>query len=382
MVKKNRLVGTIEKRSPSSWRLRVTVDYDEAGNPIRKQRTTRTKRAEDREKELMAFINELESGDYLDIKSVLFQDFVKEYMINHVEKNLQITSQELYTNIINVHILPSFARKKLGDISTMQVLRFFDDMEKTGKSVYVRRNTLSTLRSIFTQAVKWKVIKHNPCDGVSPPRRPKKVQKVYDEAGVSKLFKKLKTERLDWQVLVSIAVMTGAREGEIAGLEWKHIDLDKQTILFEQTIVEEKGVGVTVRSGLKGGKDKLVSIPDSLAALLAEYKEVRENEKSAAQEEWTWSEHFFLFTNVNGKPIRTDSIYQRWIKFLEKNGLERIRFHDIRHTSASLLIAKGVHAKVIQERLGHADIGTTMNTYSHVFREADQSAADHFNKLI
>ncbi|AIL68948.1 site-specific integrase [Listeria monocytogenes] len=382
MVKKNRLVGTIEKRSPSSWRLRVTVDYDEAGNPIRKQRTTRTKRAEDREKELMAFINELESGDYLDIKSVLFQDFVKEYMINHVEKNLQITSQELYTNIINVHILPSFARKKLGDISTMQVLRFFDDMEKTGKSVYVRRNTLSTLRSIFTQAVKWKVIKHNPCDGVSPPRRPKKIQKVYNEADVSKLFKKLKTERIDWQVLVSIAVMTGAREGEIAGLEWKHIDLNKQTILFEQTIVEEKGVGVTVRSGLKGGKDKLVSIPDSLAALLAEYKEVRENEKSAAQEEWTWSEHFFLFTNVNGKPIRTDSIYQRWIKFLEKNGLERIRFHDIRHTSASLLIAKGVHAKVIQERLGHADIGTTMNTYSHVFREADQSAADHFNKLI
>ncbi|MBC1628959.1 site-specific integrase [Listeria welshimeri] len=382
MVKKNRLVGTIEKRSPSSWRLRVTVDYDEAGNPIRKQRTTRTKRAEDREKELMAFINELESGDYLDIKSVLFQDFVKEYMINHVEKNLQITSQELYSNIINVHILPSFARKKLGDISTMQVLRFFDDMEKTGKSVYVRRNTLSTLRSIFTQAVKWKVIKHNPCDGVSPPRRPKKIQKVYNEADVSKLFKKLKTERIDWQVLVSIAVMTGAREGEIAGLEWKHIDLNKQTILFEQTIVEEKGVGVTVRSGLKGGKDKLVSIPDSLAALLAEYKEVRENEKSAAQEEWTWSEHFFLFTNVNGKPIRTDSIYQRWIKFLEKNGLERIRFHDIRHTSASLLIAKGVHAKVIQERLGHADIGTTMNTYSHVFREADQSAADHFNKLI
>ncbi|EAC2921680.1 site-specific integrase [Listeria monocytogenes] len=382
MAKKNRLVGTIEKRSPSSWRLRVTVDYDEAGNPIRKQRTTRTKRAEDREKELMAFINELESGDYLDIKSVLFQDFVKEYMTNHVEKNLQITSQELYTNIINVHILPSFARKKLGDISTMQVLRFFDDMEKAGKSVYVRRNTLSTLRSIFTQAVKWKVIKHNPCDGVSPPRRPKKVQKVYDEAGVSKLFKKLKTERLDWQVLVSIAVMTGAREGEIAGLEWKHIDLDKQTILFEQTIVEEKGVGVTVRSGLKGGKDKLVSIPDSLAVLLTEYKEVRENEKFAAQEEWTWSGHFFLFTNVNGKPIRTDSIYQRWIKFLEKNGLERIRFHDIRHTSASLLIAKGVHAKVIQERLGHADIGTTMNTYSHVFREADQSAADHFNKLI
>lgn len=382
MAKKNRLVGSIEKRGPASWRMRVTVEYDEAGNPIRRQRTTRTKRAEDREKELIAFINELESGEYIETSSTTFQDFTNEYMANHVKKNLQVTSQELYSNIIRVHILPIFGRKKINEINTMQILRFLDGLENSGSSVYVRRNVLSTLRSVFTQAVKWKVLKANPCDGISPPKKPKKVQKVYDEAEIALLFEKLKTERLDWQVLVSIAVMTGAREGEIAGLEWKHIDLDKQTIVFEQTIVEEKGVGVTVRPGLKGGKDKIVSIPDSLAALLSEYKKVRKIEKEAAQEEWTWPDHFFLFSNINGKPIRTDSIYQRWIKFIEKNRLERIRFHDIRHTSASLLIAKGVHAKVIQERLGHADIGTTMNTYSHVFREADQSAASHFDNLI
>ncbi|EAE5878511.1 site-specific integrase [Listeria monocytogenes] len=382
MAKKNRLVGSIEKRGPASWRMRVTVEYDEAGNPIRRQRATRTKRAEDREKELIAFINELESGEYIETSSTTFQDFTNEYMANHVKKNLQVTSQELYSNIIRVHILPTFGRKKINEINTMQILRFLDGLENSGSSVYVRRNVLSTLRSVFTQAVKWKVLKANPCDGISPPKKLKKVQKVYDEAEIALLFEKLKNERLDWRVLVSIAVMTGAREGEIAGLEWKHIDLDKQTIVFEQTIVEEKGVGVTVRPGLKGGKDKIVSIPDSLAALLSEYKKVRKIEKEAAQEEWTWPDHFFLFSNINGKPIRTDSIYQRWIKFIEKNRLERIRFHDIRHTSASLLIAKGVHAKVIQERLGHADIGTTMNTYSHVFREADQSAASHFDNLI
>ncbi|EJC6459267.1 site-specific integrase [Listeria monocytogenes] len=381
MVKK-RLVGTVEKRGPSSWRLRVTVGYDEAGNPIREQRTTHTRRAEDRERELSAFINELESGDYVNTKSILFRDFTKEFMTKQVEKNLQITTQELYSSIIDVHILPYFGHKKLDEITTMQVIRFLDDMEKSGKSPYVRRNTLSTLRSIFTRAVKWKVIKNNPCDGVSPPRRPKKEQKVFDEAGITLLFDKLKNEPLRWRVLVSIAVMTGAREGEVAGLEWKHIDLDKQTILFEQTIVEKKGIGVVVRPGIKNGDFKILSIPNDLTSLLIEYKKVREKEKEAAQEEWTWPNHFFLFTNVNGKPIRTDSIYQRWIKFLKKNDLERIRFHDIRHTSASLLIAKGVHAKIIQERLGHADIGTTMNTYSHVFREADQSAASHFDKLL
>ncbi|EAC5149939.1 site-specific integrase [Listeria monocytogenes] len=382
MAKKSRLVGTIEQRGPSSWRMRVTVGYDEAGNPVREQRNTRTKRAEDREKELSAFITELESGDYVDTKSIIFRDFTKEFMAKQVEKELQITTQELYSSIIEFHILPYFGHKKIDEISTMQVINFLDKMEKSGSSAHVRRNVLSTLRSIFTRAVKWRVIKNNPCDGVSPPKRPKKVQKVFDEAGIALLFEKLKNEPLKWRVLVSIAVMTGAREGEVAGLEWKHVDLDKQTILFEQTIVEKKGVGVVVRPGIKNGEFKLLSIPNSLTSLLVEYKKVREKEKEAAQDEWTWPDHFFLFTNVNGKPIRTDSIYQRWVKFLEKNGLERIRFHDIRHTSASLLIARGVHAKIIQERLGHADIGTTMNIYSHVFREADQSATSHFDNLL
>jgi integrase len=95
-----------------------------------------------------------------------------------------------------------------------------------------------------------------------------------------------------------------------------------------------------------------------------------------------WKDHYFVFSNELGKPIRPDSISQWWARFIKKNNLKKIRFHDLRHTSATLLINEGVHAKVISERLGHADISTTMNIYGHVLAEADQTAAAHFDNFF
>ncbi|URM35010.1 site-specific integrase [Cytobacillus firmus] len=95
-----------------------------------------------------------------------------------------------------------------------------------------------------------------------------------------------------------------------------------------------------------------------------------------------WPDHFFIFGNEFGKPIRPDSIGQWWRRFTQKHDFKHIRFHDLRHTSATLLISEGVHAKVISERLGHADISTTMNIYGHVLEEADKTAASHFDKFF
>lgn len=97
---------------------------------------------------------------------------------------------------------------------------------------------------------------------------------------------------------------------------------------------------------------------------------------------WKWPGHLFLFSDAYGQPFRPDSISQRWIRFTKRTELKKIRFHDLRHTSATLLISQGVHAKIIQERLGHSKIGTTMDTYGHVLQEAEQSAATHFETLF
>jgi integrase len=132
----------------------------------------------------------------------------------------------------------------------------------------------------------------------------------------------------------------------------------------------------------KNERSRVVSLPIPLSQMLKKLKFQRTHEKLQVGDRWEWRDHFFIFAKEFGKPIRPDSICQWCRRFIEKNKFKKIRFHDLRHTSATLLINEGVHAKVISERLGHADISTTMNIYGHVLSEADQAAASHFDSFF
>src|SRR5690606_36329001 len=142
-----------------------------------------------------------------------------------------------------------------------------------------------------------------------------------------------------------------------------------------------KGEGVKLKE-TKNGRERTVSIPKDMVDMLEKLELERKKEKLAAGDLQEWEDHFFIFGSETNRPIRPDSIYQWWRRFTTKNKLKHIRFHELRHTSATLLINEGVHAKVISERLGHGDIGTTMNIYGHVLREADKTAAQHFDNLF
>lgn len=161
----------------------------------------------------------------------------------------------------------------------------------------------------------------------------------------------------------------------------KHVDFEIGTIRIEQAITEIKGKGVQIK-GTKTGKDRTVSVPEKLLEMLKKLELTSRQDKLKVRELWEWPDHFFIFGNEFGKPIRPDSIGQWWRRFSQKNDFKHIRFHDLRHTSATLLINEGVHAKVISELLGQADISTTMNIYGHVLEEADKTAAAHFDSFF
>ncbi|USK41377.1 site-specific integrase [Cytobacillus firmus] len=217
--------------------------------------------------------------------------------------------------------------------------------------------------------------------GAKPPNGKAKKSEVYSKEELSQLMQLLDDKPLFWKTLILLAVSTGAREGEIAGLEWKHVDFEKGTIRIEQAITEIKGKGVQIK-GTKTGKDRTVSVPEKLLEVLKKLELTSRQDKWKVRDLSEWPDHFFIFGNEFGKPIRPDSIGQWWRRFTKKHNFKHIRFHDLRHTSATLLINEGVHAKVISERLGHADISTTMNIYGHVLEEADKTAASHFDKFF
>lgn len=387
MANKKRYFGTIEKLK-TGWRLRVTVGYNENGRPIRRSKMTKTKNAREREKELNRFIDDLEKNGYEAPSKLTFKEFVEnEWLPKHAQKHLAYNTWYSYYLWIKDRIYPIFESTQIEKITTMQVVNFMDKLQQEGTrrsktnasplSARSIRNIYKAFRSVLNTAVEWKIITNNPTDNIKLPKVKKIVPNVYNKHEQDLLFKALEKENdLRWKCIVSIALVTGCREGELVALEKRHLDFNDSKIRFEQKIIEVKGSGVKLESGTKNEVIGYVSVPIWLMTLLKEY--IAELDNYITVKELKWENNEFLFCNESGKPMRPDSISQRWIRFLKRYDLKSIRFHDLRHTSATWLINKGVPAKVVQERLRHKKYTTTLDMYSHLLEETDMKAANEF----
>lgn len=182
--------------------------------------------------------------------------------------------------------------------------------------------------------------------------------------------------------MISLALTTGLRRGELLGLEWKYVNFENGTIDVRQSLTFVKELGYLVKEPKTKNSVRIVSIPPSLIPDLKALKIESSKDRMKSEELWEGGDRFFVFSSWNGKPLYPSSVKTWWSRFTKRHNLKYIRFHDLRHTSVTLLINKGVHAKIISERLGHANILTTMNIYGHALRSADLEAAKHFDSLF
>lgn len=380
MANKKRYFGTIEKLK-TGWRLRVTVGYNENGRPIRRSKMTKTKNAKEREKELNRFIDELEKNGYEAPSKLTFKEFVEnEWLPKHAQRHLAYKTYNEYHSQIKRRLYPAIGGVQLDKISTIQIVNLIDKLQKpdsnliTGKVLSARtiRNIYFALSSVLETAVEWKVLTANPAKGIKLPKTKKRPPTIYTPEDINNLDKALAKEPIQMQAMIYTALITGCREAELAALEWKHIDFIENEITFEQTAIMVVGEGVKIKPGTKNGETGKVDIPTWLSALLESYK------PSSLPGTGEWTGHHFLFADQTGKPFRPDSYYQRWKRLTERHGLPSIRFHDLRHTSATLLLNSGLDIKVIQERLRHKSFNTTADIYSHVLKEKQQEAANTF----
>nr|WP_281169611.1 site-specific integrase [Thermicanus aegyptius] len=198
----------------------------------------------------------------------------------------------------------------------------------------------------------------------------------------------LQREPYHWRMMITLALTTGMRRGELLGLEWRHIDWKSGVIDVQQSVsISLKGEIIVKEPKTKNSKRK-ISLPPSVLEELRDYYAYRVKERDKIGDAWKGcndsegNERHFVFCHMDGTPFHHERPYLWFRQFIKKNGFRYIRFHDLRHTSATLLINQGVHAKVIAERLGHGSITTTMNIYGHALRSADQAAADKFENLF
>jgi integrase len=234
---------------------------------------------------------------------------------------------------------------------------------------------------MLTTAVQWQLIISNPAERVKPPKMMKKEARYYDVDEVEQMLTLLENEPLKYKVMIYTAVFSGVRLGELSALEWSDIDFDKKTLAVSKQLQHLPKLGTYEIDSTKSESGKrIISIPKSLAGLLKEYKIWQDEEKIKRGDKWTETNK--LFTKENGGHIFPDTPSKWFIKFIKRNNLPQLTFHQLRHTNASLLIGQGVDAAAVSKRLGHAKISTTTDIYGHALKPKDREAADKLDNLI
>lgn len=384
-------MANIQKRGKDSWLLTISLGKRADGNYKRVTKTVKCRTKGEAESEYAKFRVEVEAGAYISPQKMTLAAFVDEWKEKYALEHLARKTLNLYMKCLDSRILPCLGHLRLEDIKPLHIVDFIKEISKDGARQDRQQGKLSSgsieyhlrvLKNILKRAVEWKVINSNPADNVQKPKVEYKKVVPYDEHEVQQLLRALENEPFHWRMMITLALTTGLRRGELLGLEWKHIDLENGVIDVVQTLSLSLKGEVVIKEPKTKNSIRKVAVPPSVLAELREYKKHIHEQIGTMGDLWQGNDRFFVFAHPDGKPFHHERPYLWFRSFIKKHGLRYIRFHDLRHTSATLLINQGVHAKIISERLGHSNITTTMNIYGHALRSADQAAADKFESLF
>lgn len=282
-----------------------------------------------------------------------------------------------YESKIRIHITPELGTVTLAKLLPQRLQRFFNDKLASGLAPQTVHHLRAILRAALSDAVKWGLVARNAADLVDPPRVTHEEFRPLAPAEAQALLVAVSGSRLE--ALYSVELGLGLRQGEALGLRWDDIDFDAGTLRVSQSLqrIEKKFELVEPKTSRSR---RTLALPAIATTALRAHRTTQLEERLAAGP--MWEEHGLVFTRADGKPLHGSSVTREFQRMLERAGLRRLRFHDMRHACASLLIAQGVHPRVVMETLGHSQIGITMNLYSHVLPEAQRQAAAQMDAVL
>jgi len=385
-------MASIEKRGTRSWRLIVEAGYGPDGKRIKRTKTIRIedeallkttkKLREYLQTELMKFKAEVESGEYIAPERMTFEAFARnEWLPKYAEKNMSALTVQNYMNHLERVIFPAIGHKRLNEIRPLNIVALMDDLDKTDLSGSTKLYIFKVIKSVFNQAVKWKLILRNPMDGLERPKAEKAKPRYYDQDIAKQAVETLMQEPLMWAVYFLGAMIGGLRRGELNAWEWPDVDFAASGVHVRKSISLMKNGEPIIKAPKTETSERFVDFPDWYMELLRKYRVVWMEQRLAMGSKWQGGDRQFLFHRGDGRPIYPTTPAHVWYRIMEKHGLPRIRLHDLRHTAATLLIEAGVDLKTVQERLGHSKYTTTADIYAHVTEKMKKRTADYLEKF-
>ncbi|WP_240903745.1 tyrosine-type recombinase/integrase [Chengkuizengella sediminis] len=342
-------------------------------------------------KKLLAeFQVEVQSGEYIAPEKMKFCDFVGEWKEKYAMKELSPLTFKTYGYNLKNHILPEFGHMRIDQIKPMHIITFLDNLSrsgarKDGKGEQLSSGTIEviyrTIKNVLNRAKDWDLINKHPMEGIKKPKVEKQELNYYDENEAQFVIEALYNEPIMWRLFILGAMIGGLRRGELLGLEWSDIDFDQLTITVNKSISLTNKKGAIIKEPKTEKSKRKVDMPEWYLIELKEYQTEWKLSKQNAEESWEGGNREFIFHGGLGKPLYHTYPSEWWKKFIKRHGLKYIRFHDLRHSSATILIENDVSLKAIQERLGHSNYNTTADIYAHVTKKISRQAAEKFDKF-
>ena len=364
--------GSITKRKDGRWMARYTV-HTASG---RKRKTIYGKtRAEVAEKLAKAVMDRAD-GLVFDAGSLRLFEYLERWLTDSVRDTVRATTYENYAYLVRSYIVPSLGHIKLKALTPAHAQRFYREKLDSGLSARTVQYLHTLLRKALKQAVKWGLIPRNVTDAVDAPRSAKKETKYFSFEQV-KAFLKVASEDRFWALYV-LAFSTGLRRGELLGLRWEDLDLERGVLRVRRSLTPD-GKSYNQPKSAKGRRS--VQLTTGAVEAPERHKMKQDREKPCLGS--LWQEQGLVFPSSIGTPFNPSNLLNRSFKpLLRRAGLPKIRFHDLRHTFATLMFSNGEHPKIVQEILGHAQITLTLDTYSHVLPSMQNGAVGRLGELL
>lgn len=332
---------------------------------------------------LRVALHEQQQGTLVTAPKQTLEQFLISWLENTQRDSIRPRTYERYEELVRLHIVPALGRHELQKLSAQHLQALYRKKLDEGLSATTVNHFHNVLHKALDTAVKWNLVARNVCDLVSPPRRKRFEVQALTLEQVQKLL--AATEGHYMEALFKLALATGMRRGELMGLKWQDIDLVKGTLQVRRVLsrVPSKLPGkgyVEAEPKTQKSRRSIVIASFALEALKQHRTRQLEAKLKAGA---AWEDHDYVFCTSVGTYLNpTRDMLDQLKLLLKKAGLPDVRFHDLRHSAATLLLSVGVHPKVVQEMLGHSQISMTLDIYSHVLPNIQQDAASRLNRAI
>ncbi|MCC7130131.1 MAG: hypothetical protein B6D39_04800 [Anaerolineae bacterium UTCFX2] len=359
--------GSIHQRKNGTWRAQICLEGQ------RLSYTARTKlECQDWIKKT---IRQIDQGMTFASTTVIFGDFLKIWL-GSTKSSLCQRSWEHYDQLIRTYVLPHLGSVKIKDLQPDQIQRLYNHLLSSEVGIHTVIKIHAVIHNALEQAVKTGLANRNPADAVIPPREPVKEMMVLDDSQASRLL--VAAQRSRMEALLYLAVTTGMRQMEILGVKWSDLDWIKKTLKVERQLIRGEGVQFS-QPKTRYSRRTIVLGKTTLEVIGRHYDRQNEIRKKAGE---GWTENGLIFTTANGNPIHFRNLMRDFKNLLQAAGLPMIRFHDLRHTAASLMLNNGVPVIVVSRRLGHARPSITLDVYGHLIPGMQEEAARLMDELI